>query len=145
MDLGFLGSIGSALGSVLGGSVGSKQGATQTGGGFWDNLGDTVFSPEFLSSALGGAVNLGGMLLQDKQAKKNSEEDRKLQLQDLALKAKYGLLGGGGGGGSGAAEMNNLLNAYKARIDANTTGTAGMGNALQNLMMGTQAALLRKR
>ncbi len=144
MDLGFLGGIGSALGSVLGNAVGSKNETTQTGDGFWGSLGDTLLSPEFLSSALGGAASLGGMLIQDKKAKRNAEEDRKLQLQDLALKAKYGLIGGGGGG-SRAAETSNLLNTYKARMDANTTGAAGMGAALQNLMMGTQASLLRKR
>ena len=66
-------------------SPGEKLGGSSGG---WDS--------NFLNSALNSAVSLGSQLWADKSAQKNAKEDRRLAAQELALKAKYGLLGGGG-------------------------------------------------
>lgn len=110
-------------------------------GGFFNDLKGVVKDPAFLSGALNTAVGLGSQLFADRRNQQNLEEDRKLAAEELALKAKYGLLGGqGGGGGSGTA---NLLNAYKAAIDSTRNTANAKGAALERLINASTRPLLR--
>lgn len=110
-------------------------------GGFLSDLGGLFKDSKFLGSALNTVVGLGSQLWANRNAEKTADEDRKRAAEELALKAKYGLLGGqGGGGGSGTT---NLLNAYQAAIAANQASANAKGQALERLINASTRPLLR--
>lgn len=134
----------SSLSSALGSSSSSTPQAPSTtpaSSSIWDSIGSVVGSKDFLNAALNSGVSLAGQFMQNKNEKQIREEDKKAAAQELALKAKYGLLGGGGGGGNSLA---NLMDAYKTAIYSNNVAAEGKHSALTGLMNATQNAYLRK-
>lgn len=145
--LGIISSLSSALGSSssttpqVPSTTPQVPSKTPASSSIWDSIGSVVGSKDFLNAALNSGVSLAGQVMQNKNEKQIREEDKKAAAQELALKAKYGLLGGGGGGGNSLA---NLIDAYKTAIYSNNIAAEGKHSALTGLMNATQNAYLRK-
>lgn len=141
--------------SVVSTAVSSPNETVQSGNGntkkdTGDSKGSSLWG-DILQTGVEGAIGLGTSIFGINAAKdiKNedrayaeaqAEKERQRELDLLALKAKYGLLGGNA---AGAAANNNLAAGYAKVIDQNQSASNAKVASLKDLAVLAQNAALR--